>query len=66
MNFLQKAILRYTPVSLQNVGLSLWGYQIHRFRHTRYFHRRLAELDTLERVLTYVTDHVVPRAVARD
>ena len=46
MNFLQKAILRYTPVPLQNLGLSIWGYQIHRFRYTPYFHRRLAELDS--------------------
>jgi phenylacetate-CoA ligase len=46
MNFLQNAILRYTPVSVQNVGLSVWGYQIHRFRYTRYFHRWLAELDS--------------------
>ncbi len=46
MNFLQKAILRCIPVSVQNVGLSIWGYQIHRFRYTRCFHRRLAELDS--------------------
>jgi phenylacetate-CoA ligase len=45
LNVFQKAILRYTPVSLQNVSLSIWGYQIHRFRYTRCFHRRLAELD---------------------
>jgi phenylacetate-CoA ligase len=46
MNLLQKSALRYTPVSVQNAGLSIWGYQIHRFRYTRYFHRRLAELDS--------------------
>jgi phenylacetate-CoA ligase len=45
MNFLQKAALRYTPVSLQNLGLSIWGYQIHRFRYTRHFHHTLAELE---------------------
>jgi phenylacetate-CoA ligase len=46
MNFLQKAALRYPPVSVQNVGLSIWGYQIHRFRYTRFFQRRLAELES--------------------
>ena len=46
MNFLQKAILRCIPVSVQNVGLSIRGYQIHRFRYTRCFHRRLAELES--------------------
>ena len=46
MNFLLKNILRYTPVPLQNVGLSIWGYQIHRSRYTPYFHRRLAELES--------------------
>jgi len=46
MNFLQNAILRFTPVPLQNLSLGIWGYQIHRFRYTPYFHRRLTELES--------------------
>ena len=46
MNIFQKAILPLTPIALQNFGLSVWGYQIHRFRYTPYFRRRLAELDS--------------------
>jgi len=45
VNLLQRAALSGTPVSLQNLGLSIWGYHIHRFRYTRYFHRRLEELN---------------------
>ncbi len=45
MNFFQKLILRATPASLQNFALSARGYQIHRFRYTPYFFRRLAELE---------------------
>ncbi len=46
MNFLQRAALRCTPIPLQNLGLSIWGYQIHRFRYTPYFRRRLDELNS--------------------
>ncbi|MCP5058706.1 MAG: hypothetical protein GY937_18550 [bacterium] len=42
---LQQTILRYTPVSFQNLALSARGYQINRFRYTAHFERRLAELE---------------------
>ena len=55
MNFLQNAVLRYTPAPLQDLGLSIWGYQIHRFRYTSYFHRRLAELESTTTACMNVT-----------
>ena len=45
MNLFQKTILRVTPAVLQNLALSAWGYQIHHFRYTSYFYRRLAILE---------------------
>lgn len=40
--------LRFSPVVLQNLALSLRGYQIHRFRYGSLFHRRLAELENTD------------------
>jgi phenylacetate-CoA ligase len=45
VNLFQRAILRVTPAALQNFALSAWGYQIHHFRYTSCFYRRLAELE---------------------
>lgn len=36
---------RYTPIWLQNLALSGAGYQMHRFRYSRHFRRRLGELE---------------------
>ncbi|HXV35504.1 MAG TPA: hypothetical protein VEC18_00020 [Myxococcota bacterium] len=45
VNLFRRALLRVTPPALQNFAMSARGYQIHRFRYTPYFYRRLAELE---------------------
>ena len=49
MNSLQRAVLRYTPIPILNLALSVRGYQINRFRYTAHFHKRLAELEATAR-----------------